>query len=214
MDNENESPPMSGYYVLSISHSAGSRYLSWWGPRQAGYTLSLGSAGLYTDREIAAQRGRLNNGRTTLAVPCELASRHQGSGPVRAVPNDPAIMATFAAAAIAGPDKWCGHVRVDGEYGNACGRCAIAATDPSDDLGAFGRYNHTGEEHFFDGPGRSSAAVELAARCVALAQRWETEAKQLDAERREDTTIDAWSFKAAMLRRVAAELRAAVEGAT
>lgn len=60
---------MVEYYVLSIKRSTADVAL-WWGPKQAGYYSDLGRAGKYTDAEIAAEPERLNNGRTTLAVPC------------------------------------------------------------------------------------------------------------------------------------------------
>lgn len=62
------------YLVLSLAHSRPDR-LMWWGPDCCGYTTSMDYAGRFTAEAIASDQKRLNNWRTTIAVPIEVASR-------------------------------------------------------------------------------------------------------------------------------------------
>jgi len=60
------------YYILSLKYS-GLRQIIWWCPNQAGYVADLDRAGLYSAEEVSAERERLDNLRTTVAVPAEAA---------------------------------------------------------------------------------------------------------------------------------------------
>lgn len=68
---------MSQFYILSLRWTrSGEECLTWWGPNQSGYVLSLDNAGRYSAEGIAGARHRLDNRETTVAIPCEVADRH------------------------------------------------------------------------------------------------------------------------------------------
>jgi hypothetical protein len=60
---------MVEYYVLSLSRSRPANAL-WWGLDQRGYYSDLRYAYKCSQAEIEAEPERLNNGVTTMAIPC------------------------------------------------------------------------------------------------------------------------------------------------
>jgi len=63
---------MIDYFILSLKWTRGD-YCVWWGPENSGYVGSLSDAGRYTEAQIAAEPNYYNDGKDTLAVPCEEA---------------------------------------------------------------------------------------------------------------------------------------------
>lgn len=62
-------PPREGYYILCLKTGAMGDSLLWWRPNNAGYTVALERAGVYTQADLDAHPRYYNNGETTLAVP-------------------------------------------------------------------------------------------------------------------------------------------------
>lgn len=68
---------MSDYYILSLRWTrSGEEMLTWWGPKNSGYVLSLDNAGKYSADTVAAARSYYDNRETTIAIPCEVADKH------------------------------------------------------------------------------------------------------------------------------------------
>lgn len=62
------------YFVLSVNHTDRSNpYIVLWAANDAGYRGRIESAGRYTVSQVKAQLGYYNNGRDTVAVPCDIA---------------------------------------------------------------------------------------------------------------------------------------------
>lgn len=58
-----------GFYILSLKWSRGREILTWWGPKNSGYTGLLEGAGVYTREQVDAKPSYYNNGDSTLAIP-------------------------------------------------------------------------------------------------------------------------------------------------
>lgn len=78
-----EGAPLATYYILSIKNGPVGNDLLWWRPGNAGYTVVLESAGVYTQADIDAHP-HYNNGVDTLAIPVAEVERRA----VRVVPSD------------------------------------------------------------------------------------------------------------------------------
>ncbi|MDL0009090.1 hypothetical protein NVR49_21125 [Enterobacter roggenkampii] len=62
------------YFVLSVNHTdRGNPYIVLWAADDSGYRGRVESAGRYTESQVMAQLGYYNNGRDTVAVPCDVA---------------------------------------------------------------------------------------------------------------------------------------------
>lgn len=60
------------FYILSLKWTTGD-YCIWWGPNRIGYTSSLEDAGKYTASQIKDRPSYYNDGKDTIAVPCDVA---------------------------------------------------------------------------------------------------------------------------------------------
>ena len=58
------------YYIISLKWSVRSDHIVFWGPNNDGYTIDLDLAGKYTQEQIDNNRGFYDDGKATLAVPC------------------------------------------------------------------------------------------------------------------------------------------------
>ena len=63
---------MQQYYILSIKYTEG-YVLTWWRADNSGYTIWLPSAGKYSEDLVKEKADYYNNGKDTIAVPCEKA---------------------------------------------------------------------------------------------------------------------------------------------
>ncbi len=59
------------YFVISLKWSVGADYIVFWRPGAAGYTADLGQAGRYSQEQLDRDRSYYDDGKNTLAVPCE-----------------------------------------------------------------------------------------------------------------------------------------------
>lgn len=65
------------FYILSLKWTrTNEECVTWWGPDNRGYVLSLDQAGRYSAERVAAAPGYYDNKESTLAVPCEIADKH------------------------------------------------------------------------------------------------------------------------------------------
>lgn len=62
-------PHREGYYILSLKNGPAGDALLWWRPNNAGYTITLEAAGVYTQAEVDAHPRYYNDGENTVAVP-------------------------------------------------------------------------------------------------------------------------------------------------
>lgn len=76
--------PLATYYILSIKNGPAGNDLLWWRPDNAGYTVVLESAGVYTQADIDEHPRYYNDGTDTVAVPVAEVERRA----VRVVPSD------------------------------------------------------------------------------------------------------------------------------
>lgn len=68
---------MADYYILSLRWTrTGEECVTWWGPNNSGYVISLENAGRYSEDLVRSMPGYYDNRETTLAVPCEVAEKH------------------------------------------------------------------------------------------------------------------------------------------
>lgn len=69
---------MSGereYYVLSLKWTRREDCITWWRPNAAGYTWLLEHAGRYTESDVKRRAGYLNDGKSTVAIPCDVVEQ-------------------------------------------------------------------------------------------------------------------------------------------
>lgn len=62
---------MSGEFFIFSLRWTKEDYATWWRPNNSGYTSVLANAGRYSADAVAAAPDYYNNGRTTIAIPCE-----------------------------------------------------------------------------------------------------------------------------------------------
>jgi len=62
---------MQKYYILSLKWLKDNQVMVWWQPESNGYCLQIDKAGIYTQTQIDKHPEYYNNGKSTLAVPCE-----------------------------------------------------------------------------------------------------------------------------------------------
>lgn len=68
---------MSEYYILSLKWTrTQDECVTWWGPNNSGYVISLANAGRYSEETVRRMPGYYDNREGTLAVPCEVAEKH------------------------------------------------------------------------------------------------------------------------------------------
>ena len=63
------------FYILSLKWTRREDCVTWWAPDCKGYTTLLEHAGQYTEEDVKRRAGYLNDGISTLAVPCDVANR-------------------------------------------------------------------------------------------------------------------------------------------
>lgn len=81
------------YYVISVKHTKRSdRYITLWGPDNAGYRLRLNTSGLYPEERVRANIGYYNSGCDAIAVPRDVVERLATEGnPADFVGADPCL---------------------------------------------------------------------------------------------------------------------------
>lgn len=57
------------FFILSLRWTR-EDVLTWWCPKNSGYTSTLTQAGRYSRADVEARRDYYDNGHTTLAIPC------------------------------------------------------------------------------------------------------------------------------------------------
>ena len=62
------------YYILSLKWSVGDLFV-WWQSNNSGYTSNLEKAGKYSREQVGEKPDYYDNGKDTLAVPCELVEK-------------------------------------------------------------------------------------------------------------------------------------------
>lgn len=68
---------MTDYYILSLKWTrTHEECVTWWGPDNSGYVISLANAGRYSEERVRSMPGYYDNRESTLAVPCEVAEKH------------------------------------------------------------------------------------------------------------------------------------------
>lgn len=67
--------PEREYYILSLKWTRRDDCITWWGPDNSGYTWLLEQAGRYTEADVKARASYLNNGESTLAIPCDVVEQ-------------------------------------------------------------------------------------------------------------------------------------------
>jgi hypothetical protein len=82
---------MEKYYLLSFKHTRGNDILTWWKPKNNGYTWSLKDAGKYTLKQINKNIKYYNN-QNTIPVPCSFVYNRS----CRVVVNDSSYTQLFA----------------------------------------------------------------------------------------------------------------------
>lgn len=63
------------FYILSLKWTRREDCITWWRPESSGYTWLLEQAGKYTEDDVLRRAGYLNDGESTMAVPCEVAEQ-------------------------------------------------------------------------------------------------------------------------------------------
>lgn len=58
------------FFILSLRWTK-ENYATWWCPRNSGYTSVVADAGRYSRADVERQRDYYDNGRTTIAIPCD-----------------------------------------------------------------------------------------------------------------------------------------------
>lgn len=68
---------MSEHYILSLKWTrTNEECVTWWGPDNSGYVISLANAGRYSEERVRSAPDYYDNREHTLAVRCEVADRH------------------------------------------------------------------------------------------------------------------------------------------
>ena|SRR5688572_4093789 len=66
------------FFILSLKWSGQSFVLNWWCPNNNGYTHFLDKAGRYTRAQVEGNPNYYNDGKNTLAVPCNVVESKAG----------------------------------------------------------------------------------------------------------------------------------------
>lgn len=67
---------MKHFYILSLKWSKKKdKVITWWRPNNAGYCLRMDWAGKYTQAHVDEHQSYYNDGKSTIAVPCDVVDK-------------------------------------------------------------------------------------------------------------------------------------------